>query len=494
MHVGGVRQPPATLSRATVLTVVGLGVLAVGAAMTAVGLQKATALLLGMLFLIPALLNLPVAMALWAPLGFMPALGFIGAAPTAAAVVILLAWLPTLRKREGATRELLRLHAPAIAVGALLLLWLTLSISWAERSDIALSKLWQWWLPGGAFLLAVTTIGTRRHARLFIWLLILGAVLSAVIGYFGESLTSTADSLELAAEDRRRFGSFLTDPNYLAAGFIAVIVLATGLIRPRHPFANATLVAAMALLTVAFSATESRGALVAAGVAAIAALIFYARRRAQVVIFLALFTCIAAVFFSVNPEAWKRVSEFDATGSGRSGLWEVAWRITEDHPVTGVGLENFEEEAPKYTLQPGRLDVVRNIAERPHVAHNVYLQFLAETGVVGLTLFVVFLLTCMRAAWRAGSVFDDKGDAEMAALARACLVALIAFAAASFFISDGNDVRFWMLMALGPIMYGAAVRTPALTDPAGVHRRYRRGRERILRGLPRRAIPAHHSG
>ena len=48
----------------------------------------------------------------------------------------------------------------------------------------------------------------------------------------------------------------------------------------------------------------------------------------------------------------------------------------------------------------------------------------------------------------------------MAALARACLVAIIAFAAASFFLSDGNDVRFWLLLALGPIMYGVAVRLP----------------------------------
>jgi hypothetical protein len=40
-------------------------------------------------------------------------------------------------------------------------------------------------------------------------------------------------------------------------------------------------------------------------------------------------------------------------------------------------------------------------------------------------------------------------------------VALIAFAAASFFLSDGNDVRFWLLLALGPIMYGVALRLPA---------------------------------
>ena len=52
-------------------------------------------------------------------------------------------------------------------------------------------------------------------------MLVLGAVVSAVIGLLGESLTSSADALSLAAEDRRRLGSLLDDPNYVAAGLVA---------------------------------------------------------------------------------------------------------------------------------------------------------------------------------------------------------------------------------------------------------------------------------
>ena len=169
------------------------------------------------------------------------------------------------------------------------------------------------------------------------------------------------------------------------------------------------------------------------------------------------------MWFSLNPHAWERISQFDSSGTGRTALWTVAWRITRGSPGHGVGLDNFVEQAPKYTLEPGKLELVNNIAERPHVAHNVYLQFLAETGFIGAILFVLLVLGCMRAAWRAARIFDLKGDPDMAALARGCLVALIAFAAASFFLSDGNDVRFWLLLALGPIMYGVAVRFPPRT-------------------------------
>ena len=53
----------------------------------------------------------------------------------------------------------------------------------------------------------------------------------------------------------------------------------------------------------------------------------------------------------------------------------------------------------------------------------------------------------------------------------AIIVELVAWAfslaAASFFLSDGNDVRFWLLLALGPIMHGIAVRTPTPPTLAG---------------------------
>lgn len=489
MRVARGRQSQATLDPLTILAVVGLGMLAVVAAFSAAGFTRATALLLGMLFLIPALLNLPLAVMLWAPLTFLPPLAFIGVAPTAAACVVLLAWLPTLRSWGGATRTLLRLHAGRLLVMLMLLIWITLSVSWASVPDTGIGQLWQWWMAGGVFLVAVSTISTPRHAKLFVALLVVGAILSAIAGLLGDSLSSSASALELAAEDRRRLGSILDDPNYVAAGMVAAVVLATGLLRARHGFANVWVLAAITFLTMSFAATESRGALVAAAVSALAALVFYRGRRAQVLVVLAALVSVAAVWFSVNPNAWERISEFDATGTGRTALWRVAWRMTEDHPVGGVGLKNFVEEAPKYTREPGKLEAVNLIAEQPHVAHNVYLQFLAETGFVGLTLFLALLLSCMAAAWRGAHAFDRLGDGDMAALSRACLVGMVAFAAASFFISDGNDIRFWLLMALGPIMYGVAVRSTAPTQASLELRR--RSRTRRL-GSPQpigRSVP-----
>jgi O-antigen ligase len=98
------------------------------------------------------------------------------------------------------------------------------------------------------------------------------------------------------------------------------------------------------------------------------------------------------------------------------------------------------------------------------VAHSVYLQLLAETGVIGLTLFLVVVAGCLRAALVAGRRFDDLGERAMAGLARAAFVAMVGMLAASFFISNLTDRRMWILLALGPILLALASRPQQTAD------------------------------
>ena len=104
------RQPSVTFRPATVLTVLASACWPSAPPSRRSGSRTRPTLLLGMLFVIPAVLNLPAAVIIWVPFAFLPPLGFVGAAPTAGAAVILLAWLPSLRARGAATRALLTLH------------------------------------------------------------------------------------------------------------------------------------------------------------------------------------------------------------------------------------------------------------------------------------------------------------------------------------------------------------------------------------------------
>ncbi len=101
---------------------------------------------------------------------------------------------------------------------------------------------------------------------------------------------------------------------------------------------------------------------------------------------------MAVVYFGAfaPAEATERVTKIDG-GTGRTDVWTVGWRMVEDHPVRGIGNGNFANTSVHYLLQPG--SIVRDdfIVDTPKVAHNSYLEVLAELGVVGLVLFAIVL-------------------------------------------------------------------------------------------------------
>jgi O-antigen ligase len=106
--------------------------------------------------------------------------------------------------------------------------------------------------------------------------------------------------------------------------------------------------------------------------------------------------------------------------------------------------------------QPGALRYVDLIADRPLLAHNSYLEVLADTGVVGLLLYACFALACLRAALLAARRFDRDDRDWLAGLSRATAVAIIAMLSASAFLSNVTDERTWLLLALGPTLLAIA--------------------------------------
>lgn len=107
-----------------------------------------------------------------------------------------------------------------------------------------------------------------------------------------------------------------------------------------------------------------------------------------------------------------------SSGSGRYQLWQAALEANESEPLTGIGAGAFEY----WWAREGSLaGFVRD-------AHSLYLETLAEVGIIGLVLLVALLLTVIATGVR-GSL--SGLSVERRALVAGATAACFAFAAAA---------------------------------------------------------------
>jgi O-antigen ligase len=104
---------------------------------------------------------------------------------------------------------------------------------------------------------------------------------------------------------------------------------------------------------------------------------------------------------------------FSLYGEGRAAVWRVAADAAWTHPVAGIGAGAFEQEWLAHRPRPqGFRDV-----------HNLYLETLAELGVVGFALLLTMIVPPVVAALRA----RERSLAPAAAGGLACYLAHAAF-------------------------------------------------------------------
>ncbi len=101
--------------------------------------------------------------------------------------------------------------------------------------------------------------------------------------------------------------------------------------------------------------------------------------------------------------AFKRDKELSAEEAAESArlrpiLAVVAWHMFQDRPLLGCGFGQYAIECRPY-LSDRSTDLPLEKV-RPYVQHNVLLALLAETGLVGASLFVILIVLWLRQAWR----------------------------------------------------------------------------------------------
>jgi O-antigen ligase len=139
----------------------------------------------------------------------------------------------------------------------------------------------------------------------------------------------------------------------------------------------------------------------------------------------------------------------DASIRGRTSEILVGWMMFRDHPILGVGYNNYPVHYQSYSRQLG-LDP--RIEQRS--AHNLYIEIAAETGLLGLTAFGILVFGALRGLWATWKMFRNFNKIPLgttvpqAKIIAAFGVGLIGYLMAGMFIHDAYPRFLWMLIAI----------------------------------------------
>ena len=258
------------------------------------------------------------------------------------------------------------------------------------------------------------------------------------------------EGVDLVDGFRARWVGTYADPNQMAMSIGIVVPLAAAFFMHRGQALLLRLLSAAAgvLALIAIVLSHSRGGflglLVGMGV--------WTLRERKPSRF-ALVIVLGMGMLLLAPQSfWSRTEtvthfEEDASAMGRVHAWTVTARANQDRPLLGVGAGAFRRAWSNYTPEAGRT----------YAAHNVFLQVLAELGVLGMALFLVFVGGTTGGVYRAGA------DPQHGWLARAIFASIAGYLVCSLFAGFLASPHLYVLLGLAACAHRIA-RSPSAVD------------------------------
>ena len=363
--------------------------------------------------------------------------------------LLAVSWLASVATHRAGDRQFFSTHPGMTAMAGMLLAWMLLSAGWAEDPAVAREEVMRYALNLTLLPIVFSAVQRREHV---------GAVLGVYVG--GATLAALYAIVTRDPEGLGRAAGVAGTANELASLAVTALILAGGLIlgMRQAPLVRALLVVSALICAAALAASLSRGGLVALGAAMVAAIVVGGRARlgTAVVVSLVGLAVVGYFAFGASEEARERVTTL-GSGTGRTDIWTVGWRMVEAEPVRGVGVGNFQTSSIHYLLEPGAILRDDFIVDEPQVAHNAYLHVLAETGVIGLALYLGLLgagRRLRRCAPPAGS---------RAAATSSWRAAPVPWwwrssrrSSADLFVSEQLSKSLWLLLGIGPALLAIA--------------------------------------
>jgi len=294
-----------------------------------------------------------------------------------------------------------------------------------------------------ALLFFWTCANLLRHdhiARAALWSFVIACLVRAALPFVGVGRTG-----ETVWTGGERITAFGQNANWSAKILATSVVVLVGLIyvHPRAPRRLRWLAPlAIAGLGVAIVDTGSRGGLLALAVGLLAFAFGPSSTRSSWAMIRNGLIGVASIgfltFAAMRTEVMRnRFADTAETGNmaGREVLFPTLWGMFLEHPWTGWGTVN------------NQFELATRIAERNRLqrdSHNLILEVLTTTGVVGAIPFFIALALVARGAWRAR--LGPHGVAPAALLAMHLVGAM-----------SGNPISSKLFWLIGAYCLAAAV-------------------------------------
>ena len=344
------------------------------------------------------------------PAAKLGSLGGLGISVTTLAIPMLYAmWIGTsLARRGNGTRPWLR---PAAAL-SIYVGFVTLSITQASSKSLSIFEITMLIQSLMIFIYIASTIRSREEVVFMVTVLAVAVLLESLIMiatyathhvFHFAGITTQIDPATSAVDSVSRVGGTVGGPN-AAAAFLDLL-LAPVLSLALSPVRRAYRLMAAAAFTigcVALVLTQSRGGWIAVA-ASCGIVVGYAWYRGWIpglAPSLVLFG-VGVIVFVLRGELLARFMSNDGgSASSRIPLIRLAFHMIKQHPLLGVGANNFGINISRYATPEFSADWL-------YTVHNHFILIWAEDGIAALVAYVAFLIGTLRSGWRCRKISDQ---------------------------------------------------------------------------------------
>jgi O-antigen ligase len=316
------------------------------------------------------------------------------------------------------------LKNPAVSGALLLLGWMLLSVLWSHASlQNTFAGIWKYrkllYVP---LMAALFADAVWRDRAIKAWLgaavvLMLYSLIHILPDPIGDGHMGVHPALPLSTY------------SYISLGFVLIPALTLGLawMQRAQSATEKSLGALVALLTVAFVVLAQQGRTTYVTLTAL--LIFFVLtqlKSKQKWLAMAVLLVVAVSVGMFSSKVQNRVNEVIAdsrvaqttetiSSSGlRIGFWRTTADIVKHNPILGTGMGTWADEYRKYVVSTPNTPKISVLGGNPH---QEYLLMASQLGLVGLALFLAWLVRCI--------IYSNKLPKNERIAAQSLLIAFI---------------------------------------------------------------------